>query len=84
MTSKIIPVTEFIRNFGTYADLLLKTNKIILTREGRPFAEIKATPDEKNRELLRLRNSWDGKLFENAKVWKKVLMRRNRKKPIVI
>lgn len=81
MDTKIIPITDFVRKFGQYADMLSSMDKIILTREGRPFAEVKATPQEKNRKLLALMKTWDGKLFENEAIWKKVLIRRNRKKP---
>ena len=84
MATRIIPVTDFIRNFGFYSDLLVEVDKLILTREGRPFATVETTPEEKNRKLLSLRGSWDGKLFENDAVWKAVLIRRNRKNPIKI
>ena len=84
MATRIIPVTDFIRNFGFYSDLLVEVDKLILTREGRPFATVETTPEEKNRKLLSLRGSWDGKLFEDDAVWKAVLIRRNRKNPIKI
>ena len=84
MDTKIIPITDFIRKFGEYADMLSSLDMLILTREGRPFATVAATPEEKNRKLLSLRGTWDGKLFENEAIWKTVLTRRNRKKPIKI
>ncbi len=84
MDTKIIPITDFVRKFGQYADMLSSMDKIILTREGRPFAEVKATPQEKNRKLLALRGSWKGTLFDNDALWKKVLTRRNRKKQVKI
>jgi len=84
MDTKIIPITDFVRKFGQYADMLSSLDKIILTREGWPFAEVKSTPQEKNRRLISLLKTWDGRLFENKAVWKKVLVRRNRKKPVKI
>lgn len=84
MDTKIIPVTDFIRNFGMYSDMLAKVDKLILTREGRPFATVEPTPEEKNKQLLSLMGSWDGRLFDNEAVWKEVLTRRSRKKPIKI
>ena len=42
MISKIVPVTDFIRNFGTFADLIPRIDELILTREGKPFAVVKA------------------------------------------
>ncbi len=84
MDTKIITITDFVRKFGQYADMLSSLVKIILTRKGRPFAEVKATPQEKNRKLLALINTWDGRLFENEAIWKKVLTRRNRKRIVKI
>ena len=84
MDTVIIPITDFIRKFGQYADILANVDKLILTREGRPFATVEITAEEKNKKLLSLKNSWNGKLFENEEVWKAVLTRRNRRKPIKI
>lgn len=84
MDTKIIPITDFIRKFGEYTSLLPKVNKLILTRDGRPFAEIKATPSEKNRKLLSFAGIWKGSELDNDKIWKKVLSRKNRKKIVSI
>ena len=84
MDTKVMPITDFIRKFGEYADMLPLMDKFILTRDGRPFATLKATPQEKNKRLLSLRGAWDGRLFGNDAVWKAVAVRRNRKKPIKI
>lgn len=84
MDTIIIPITDFVRKAGEYADRLPSLEKIIITRGGRPFAELKASPQEKNRKLIELIKSFDSKLFENEEVWKAVFTRRNRKKPIKI
>lgn len=84
MDTVIIPITDFVRKAGEYAARLPSLEKIILTKGGRPFAELKATPEEKNKKLIALIKSFDGKLFENEEVWKAVFTRRNRKKPIKI
>lgn len=78
MDNKIIPVTTFLRNFGEYAKMLSSLDKLILTREGRPFAEVKASPEEKNKKLLSLSGAWDGKLF-SGKIWDTPWKRKNRK-----
>lgn len=82
LMTKIIPITDFIRKFGNYSDLLPQLEKIVLTREGRPFAELKATPEEKNRQLLELKGTWKGSLFANNHSWKEVNKRKNRKSPV--
>lgn len=84
MDTMIIPITDFVRKFGQYADKLSSLDKIILTREGRPFAELKSTPEEKNKKLLSFAGIWKGTKLDDDKLWKKVLVRRNRKKPIIL
>ena len=82
MDIKIIPITDFVRRFGQYAELLPTMNKLILTREGRPFAEVRATPEEKNRKLLKLSGIWKDTTLDDELHWKKALSRKS-KKPIV-
>ena len=79
MDTRIIPVTDFIRRFGDWAELLPEMNEIILTREGRPFATVKATAENKNEKLLGLAGVWKNTKLDNDSVWKKVLSRKNRK-----
>lgn len=80
MNNKIIPVSDFIRKFGDYADMLPGLDKIILTRGGRPFATIKATPEEKNRKLLSFFGLWKGTKLDSDKFWSEVLKRKNRRR----
>lgn len=84
MDTRIIPITEFIRNFGRYADMLPSLRKIILTREGWPYAEVKLTPEERNGKLLKLAGAWKGTELDDDVFWKKVLTRKSRKKPITL
>lgn len=79
MDTKIIPITDFIRNAGRYADMLATLDTLILTREGRPFATLKATPEEKNRELLGFYGIWKNSPLDNDKLWKHVRRRNSRK-----
>lgn len=80
--TKTLTVTDFVRNLGQNLDLLPSVSKIVLMREGRPYAEIKLTPEERNRKLLAVLGTFDEKLFENDRVWKDVAVRRNKKRPI--
>lgn len=84
MDSKIISVTNFIRSFGDYADLLPTIDKIILTRDGRPFATVKATAETKNEKLLAMSGIWKNTKLDNDLLWKEILTRKNRKGPIKI
>lgn len=78
MNTKIIPITDFIRKFGAYADILPTIDGFILTREGRPFATLKATPEEKNKKLLSFFGAWKDTELDSDAFWKKALKRKNK------
>ena len=84
MDSKIITVTDFIRRFGDYADLLPTIDKIILTRDGRPFATVKAAAETKNEKLLALSGIWKNTKLDSDSFWKEILVRKNRQVQIKI
>lgn len=79
MSSTIIPISDFIRKFGKYADMLTSVESITLTRDGRPFATLKATPEEKNKRLLSFAGIWKDTPLDSDAFWKKALKRKNRK-----
>ena len=82
----IVSTTDFLRNSGKYLNLIPRVEEMLLVRDGRKFATVKATPEEKNRELLKFLDTHDRSLWDDDKVWDKVwkavAVRRNRKKPI--
>lgn len=82
--TKIMPITDFIRNFGAYSDLLPSLDKLILTREGRPFAEMKATPEAKSEARKKFAGIWAGTDLDNDKFWAKVLKKTSRKRKIIL
>lgn len=84
MDSKTISVTDFIRRFGDYADLLPTIDKIVLTRDGRPFATVKASAETKNEKLLAMSGVWKNTKLDSDLLWKEILARKNRKGPVKI
>jgi hypothetical protein len=82
MDTPIIPITDFIRKFGEYADKLSTVDKLILTRDGRPFAEVKLTPSEKNKSLVALSGIWKGTDLDSDGMWEKIRVRKNRKNAV--
>lgn len=78
MSTTIIPISDFIRKFGMYADMLTSVDSITLTRDGRPFATLKATPEEKNKKLLSFFGAWKGTALDSDELWKKVRTRKNK------
>lgn len=77
--TKIMPITDFIRKFGEYADLLPQLDKLILTREGRPFAEMRATAEAKAKERNKYAGVLAGTKLDNDKFWNNVLKKSSRK-----
>ena len=80
----IISITELRRNFGEITKNLASKNEIILTRGGDPFAILKASPNIKRRLLRKTAGAWKNTELDNDDYWKKVLVRKSRKKPITL
>lgn len=78
----IIPITDFLRKAKYYSDLLPDVDKLIVTRDGRPYMDINLSNQERNRRLLAFVGKWKGTSLDDDKLWAKVFVRRNRKKPV--
>lgn len=78
----IISITELRRNFGKFSKNLAKTDSIILTKGGKPFAILKATPEEKRKLLTKVAGAWKGTALDEDSLWKKVSKKKSRKYPI--
>lgn len=78
----IVPITDFIRRAKYYQDLMAKVAGITLTRDGRPYMDVKLNNQERNRRLLKFAGVWKGTRLDSDELWAKVFVRRNRKNPI--
>lgn len=81
-TPRIISITELRRNFGQLTKNLAKTDSIILTKGGEPFAILKPAQEEKRKILMKTAGAWKGTSLDNNVLWKKVLKKKSRSKPI--
>lgn len=79
---KIISVTELRRNFGEISKNLAKTDAVILTKGGEPFAILKAAPEEKRKLLTKMAGVWTATPLDNDALWKKVAQKKSRKQSI--
>lgn len=79
---KIISITELRRNFGRLTKNLAKTDAVILTKGGEPFAILKATSEEKRKILGKTAGVWKNTSLDNDTLWKKVSKKKSRKSPI--
>lgn len=76
---RIVSVTELRRNFGEITTNLAKIDPLILTRSGKPFAILKAVPEEKLKILKKAAGSWKGTALDSDTFWKRVLKKKSRK-----
>lgn len=79
---KIISITELRRRFGEVTENLAKTDSVILTKGGEPFAVLKAAPEEKKKLLRKTAGVWKNTALDNDALWKKVSKKKSRKYPI--
>lgn len=76
---KTVPITDLRRNFGELTENLAVLDSIVLTRGGRPFAILKAAPEEKRKFLKEAAGSWKGTGLDSDEFWKGVLKKKSRK-----
>ena len=79
---RIVPITDLRRKFGEITSDLVEVGEIILTKDGRPFAILRAAADEKRRLMKECAGSLKGTALDDDKVWKEVLKRKSRKLPV--
>jgi len=80
--NRIIPITDLRRNFGTITANLASIDSLILTKGGKPFAILKAAPNIKRKNLLKAAGAWKNTDLDNDELWKSVLKRKSRSKPV--
>ena len=81
---KIIPITELRRNFGEITADLARIDSLILTKGGKPFAVLKTAPELKREKMKKFAGSLRNSDLGDENIWKEVLKRKSRKKPIII
>lgn len=81
---KIISITELRRKFGEVTENLAKTDSIILTKGGEPFAILKAASEEKRKLLRKTAGVWKNTPLDNDALWKNVSKKKSRKKAIIL
>lgn len=80
LATRIIPITDFRRNFGENTDDILSVESYILTKGGRPFAVVKAAPELRRENLKMAMGAWKNTDLDDDGLWKDVLKRNSRKK----
>lgn len=82
LPSRIISITALRRRFGEITKDLAKTDTIILTKGGEPFAILKATSEEKKKILKTTAGAWKKTPLDNDSLWEEVSKKKSRKSAI--
>lgn len=78
--TKIISVTDFVRNFGEESLDILAYESFILTKGGKPFMNVTAAPELRRERLKKAMGAWKNTDLDNDDLWKDILKRNSRKK----
>lgn len=81
-SDNIISINELRRNFGQVEKTLPFVDYFIITKKGRPFAHLTATPTVKKELMKKYAGAFRGTMLENESLWKEVLKRKSRKTDI--
>lgn len=76
---RIVSITELRRNFGALTDDLPAIDGLILTKNGEPYAVLKAVPAEKRKILRRAAGAWKNTALGSGALWREVSRRRSRR-----
>lgn len=84
MNTMIIPITDLRRRFGEVTKNLSSYEKIILTKGGRPFAELRASGEVRKRSLEKAKGAWKGTSLDDDNLWREVFKKKSRKASVVL
>ena len=79
---KVIAISNLRRRFGEIEEALPYVDRFILTKKGKPFAILTATPSTKREIMKKTAGALKGTTFVGDKIWKDILKRKSRKEDI--
>lgn len=79
-----IAISDLRRKFGDIEEALPFVDHFILTKKGRPFAILSATPFVKKEEMKKTAGAFKGTKLAGDAFWKDVLQKKSRKADIVL
>lgn len=81
---KIIAINDLRRKFGEIEEALPFVDHFILTKKGRPFAILSATPMVKKEEMKKTAGAFKGTKVATDSFWKDVLKKKSRRENITL
>lgn len=80
--NNIVAISDLRKKFGEIEAMLPYIEYITITKKGKPFATLSATSEVKKSVLKKFAGSFKSTDMDDDKIWKEVLKRKSRKKPI--
>lgn len=78
----IVAISDLRKKFGEIEAMLPYIEYITITKKGKPFATLSATSEVKKSVIKKFAGSLIGTDMDNDEIWKEVLKRKSRKKPV--
>ena len=79
-----IAINDLRRKFGEIEEALPFVDHFILTKKGRPFAILSATPYVKKEQMKKTAGAFKGTKLATDSFWKDVLKKKSRKENITL
>lgn len=79
-----IAISDLRRKFGEIEEALPFVDHFVLTKKGRPFAILSATPSIKKEKMKKTAGAFKGTKVATDAFWKDVLRRKSRKESITL
>lgn len=84
INEKTVAISDLRKRFGEIEEELPFVDRFIVTKKGKPFAILSATPQVKRKHMEKTAGAFKGTPLGNVDIWREVLKRKSRKKDIVL
>lgn len=79
-----IPISDMRKRFGEIEKMLPYVDYITITKKGKPLATISSVPEIKKSLIKKFAGSFKNTDLKSNKIWKKVFIKKSRKRSIKI
>ena len=83
-SSRTISINDLRRKFGEIEKTLPFVDQYVVTKKGKPFALLTATPMVKRELMKKTAGAFKGTPLDKEGLWKEVLKKKSRKEEIVL
>lgn len=84
ISEKTISINDLRRNFGEIERALPFTDHFVITKKGKPFALLSATPGVKKELMKKTAGALKGTSIDRDDIWKETSKKKSRKEDITL